>query len=125
MEVYESEKTVMVVSSDKNYEFRITDNEAEPVSQDIPSEVLDILEKKGYDVNRPDKPRVFDKLRFQGPYEGAEAGSVLEYDIDDPRYEKLQGLMDYGLNVSIKVHPDGKTEIYEVRGTRLDNPVEV
>lgn len=126
MEVHEASETVIVTGSQKNFEFRIEENGLEPVSSDVPSEVFDIVEQRtSYDVRRPDEPREFDSLTFKGPYEGNEAASVLDFEIDDDRFSGLVGLMRYGIRISIKVYPDGETEVYKVNGEELADPIEV
>lgn len=99
------------------------------VSNDIPSEVFDFIEKStSFEVNRqnrPDNVEEFEELPMEGPYSGNEAASVLGYDIDDTRYDSLTSFMKYGLEVSVRVYPNGDTYIYEINGEELQNPVQV
>lgn len=124
MKVHEGSETVIVVGSEKNFEFRIVEDQLECVSSNVPSEVLDIVEEEtSYDIERSDQPTEFKNLRFRAPYEGSEAASVLNFNSDDERFDSLINLMGYGIRVSVRVHPDGKTELYEVNGEVLSDPV--
>lgn len=126
MKVHKGSETILVTGSERNFEFRIHEEELEPISSDVPSEVFDIVERETtYDVKRPDEPRDFESLRFSGPYEGNEAASVLDFDAEEEKFDSLLGLMRYGIDVSVRVHPDGKTELYEINGKNLSDSITV
>lgn len=126
MKIHEGEETLLVEALNETFEFRINEGQLEQISTDVPTEVYDLLEQQTeHQVNRPDEPEVFENIRFEGPYQKTEGASVLGYNADDPKFENIGDLMKYGINVSVRVNPDGQTEIFAINSVELEEPIEV
>lgn len=126
MELFTNESKVLVKTDSRTFEFKRGRNNKNRIkytgNDTVPKGVVEWLEGQEFEVFV--KPEIH-SFEFRGPYNVNEAGEVFGIDVHKERYKTFRSLIDYGIRVSVKVSPNGETELVEVEGKELEDSVRI